>query len=115
MSGNKTQHDAIAAFKRGATEALSDFRIADEATCDEAYVCGGPDFMSGEATDEPPEYHAGRDWVIRMAREKNLLGTLITISQTWDARHELSLGPDDCAARMADHARAAIKKTVSRS
>ncbi|WP_297842986.1 hypothetical protein [uncultured Roseibium sp.] len=57
-------------FKRGAQAAYATEDVCDQATTDEVLAAGGPDFMAGQQTDEPPEWHRGWDWTIRMARQQ---------------------------------------------
>lgn len=52
-------------FERG-YEAACNFgeHIAAQCTCDEALHAGGPDFLAGQGTDEPPAWHRGWDAAI---------------------------------------------------
>jgi hypothetical protein len=42
--------------------------VADLLTTDEILSCGGPDFLAGEETDEPPDWHQGWDHAVLTAR-----------------------------------------------
>ncbi|WP_306049151.1 hypothetical protein [Oceaniradius stylonematis] len=55
-------------FQRGVETAQSTAELADQATTSEVLAAGGPDFLAGHDTDEPPEWHRGWDWAIEQAR-----------------------------------------------
>ncbi len=56
-------------FRRGMEAAQATADPSEQLTTDEIQQACGPDFMAGECTDEPPAFHKGWDYAIRLARQ----------------------------------------------
>lgn len=72
---------ASADFKRGAQAAYATEEPCNQATTDEVLAAGGPDFIAGQQTDEPAEWHRGWDWTIHAARKEANDAYLSTLTQ----------------------------------